>query len=114
MEIISIKRIDGYDDKRFSETALFQHGGYLVNGSPYEIEIIGQKTAVVRGAESKYYFDLIEAFLFHAPHISCFIDNEGMIISERNEPKVFTLNINDIQATQFFVDEEKNGGKNFY
>lgn len=107
MERISIKRINGYDDTRFSKNVLFQHGGYLVNGYPCEIEIIGQETAIVRGGELKYYPDLIEAFLFYAPHISCFIDEEGTIISERNKPEIFTLNISDIQPSQFFVDEEK-------
>lgn len=99
--------MNGYDDTRFSKKVLFQHGGYLVNGHPCEIEIIGKETAIVRGSEIKYYPELIEAFLFHAPHISRFIDEEGRILFERSKPEIITLNISDIQPSQFFVDEQK-------
>ena len=37
---MEIQRIDTYADSRFSECALFQHGCFLVEGKPYEIEII--------------------------------------------------------------------------
>ena len=46
---MEIQRIDTYADSRFSECALFQHGCFLVEGKPYEIEIISDFEAVVRG-----------------------------------------------------------------
>ena len=52
---MEIQRIDTYADSRFSECALFQHGCFLVEGRPYEIEIISDFEAVVRGEEKEVY-----------------------------------------------------------
>ena len=37
---MNIKRINTYDDKRFSQKVLNQHGCFLVEEEPYEVEII--------------------------------------------------------------------------
>ena len=37
---MEIQRINTYDDKRFSQAILLQHGCFLVDGKPYEVEII--------------------------------------------------------------------------
>lgn len=38
-----IDRINTYDDNRFSQEALYQHGCYIVDGDvPVEIKIISQ------------------------------------------------------------------------
>ena len=52
---MEIQRIDTYADSRFSECTLFQHGCFLVEGRPYEIEIISDFEAVVRGEEKEVY-----------------------------------------------------------
>jgi hypothetical protein len=44
-----IVRIDSYDDTRFSQMVLNQHGAYLIDGEPYEVEIIDNITAIVMG-----------------------------------------------------------------
>ena len=59
---MEIQRIDTYADSRFSECALFQHGCFLVEGKPYEIEIISDFEAVVRGEEKEVYLKIIEEF----------------------------------------------------
>ena len=62
---MEIQRIDTYADSRFSECALFQHGCFLVEGKPYEIEIISDFEAVVRGEEKEVYLKIIEEFRFY-------------------------------------------------
>ena len=48
---MDIQRIDNYTDTRFSKTVLEQHGAYLIDGDPYEIEITGSSEATVRGKD---------------------------------------------------------------
>lgn len=102
-----IKRINDYDNPCFSSKVLWQHGGYLIDEKPYEVEIIQPNVAVVRGADSEKYCALIEEFSFHAPHINKFINADGNIISEFDKPILLTLNIDDIQPSQFYIDEMK-------
>ena len=80
---MEIQRIDTYADSRFSECALFQHGCFLVEGKPYEIEIISDFEAVVRGEEKEVYLKIIEEFRFYAPHITKFYNSRGNIIKGR-------------------------------
>ena len=61
MEII---RINSYQDHRFSQEVLNQHGGFLVNGEPYEIKIVSASEAVIKGPDSGVYEALIEVFCF--------------------------------------------------
>lgn len=35
-----IKRINSYQDPRFSQIALNQHGAFLIGSDPYEVKII--------------------------------------------------------------------------
>ena len=79
---MEIQRIDTYADSRFSECALFQHGCFLVEGRPYEIEIISDFEAVVRGEEKEVYLKIIEEFRFYAPHITKFYNSRGNIVKE--------------------------------
>ena len=104
---MEITRIDSYDDSRFSREALFQHGGYLVDGDPYEIIIDGPGSAVIYGENADVYDELIEAFLFHAPHISLFRDSTGKEIARFPERELITLEVRRIQPSQFYVDDEK-------
>ena len=104
---MNIQRIDNYIDNRFSDKVLKQHGGYLIDEKPYEVEIISHDTAIVRGWDKDKYMELIEEFRFHAPHIIRFVDDSGSMIHEYQEEKIFDLDISQIQPSQFFVDEEK-------
>ena len=104
---MEIQRIDTYADSRFSECALFQHGCFLVEGKPYEIEIISDFEAVVRGEEKEVYLKIIEEFIFNAPHITKFYNSRGNIIKEYSTVFIKTILLEEIQPSQFYVDEEK-------
>lgn len=102
-----IIRIDSYLDARFSKTALCQHGAYLIGEDPYEIEITGADTAVVRGKDPTQFEALIETFRFHAPHINRFLDEGGAQIAAHPAPEQIEIAIERIQPSQFYIDEEK-------
>lgn len=104
---MEIKRIDNYTDNRFSRTALLQHGAYLVDGEPYELEITAHDRAVIRGKDPSVYPALIEEFRFHAPQVSLFYDEEGGLLAEYPRAELVTVALRDIQPSQFYVDEDK-------
>lgn len=74
---MEIKRIDTYQDSRFSQKVLCQHGCFLADGIPYEVEIISDSEAVIRGADPSVYSTVIDTFRFYTPHITCFYDKSG-------------------------------------
>lgn len=104
---MSIERINNYCDPRFSQSVLNQHGTYLVDGKPYEIEIISDYEAQVRGAKSDAISELIEEFRFNAPQITRFLSESGEVLFERTHENTITLSIEEIQPSQFYIDEEK-------
>lgn len=104
---MNIKRIDSYTDNRFSKAALNQHGAYLIDNEPYQIEITNSSSAVIYGKNSALYKTLIEEFRFHAPHIFKFYDAHARLITEYPAPALFDVRPESIQPSQFYVDEEK-------
>ena len=101
-----IRRIDGYDDPRFSRAVLWQHGAFLVDGNPCEVEITGPDSALVRCA-AEVRGALIDAFRFYAEHITRFFDASGALIAEFAPVARFDAPLDAIQPSQFFVDAEK-------
>ena len=57
-----IIRIDIYKDSRFEEATLMQHGCFLVEDVPYEIEIISNSEGIVRGADTRIFSKVIVEF----------------------------------------------------
>ena len=104
---MEIKRINSYDDNRFSQTVLHQHGCFLANGKPYEVEIISDYEAVISGENQTGYSEIIEEFRFYTPHITRFYSREGQIVKEYPRTQLLTLCLDQIQPSQFFVDEDK-------
>lgn len=104
---MNIKRVDSYIDGRFSKTVLNQHGAYLIDNEPYQIEITDSISAVIRGNDPAVYKTLAEEFRFHAPHIVRFYDEGFRLITEYPLPDLFDIALESIQPSQFFVDEEK-------
>ena len=104
---MNIKRIDSYTDSRFSKTVLNQHGAYLIDNEPYQIEITDSISAVICGKDPSVYKSLIEEFRFHAPHIIKFYDKSSGLITEYPTPNLFDITLESIQPSQFFVDDEK-------
>ncbi|HBA51284.1 MAG TPA: hypothetical protein DCZ91_26495 [Lachnospiraceae bacterium] len=103
----NIQRIDTYQDKRFSQEALNQHGCFLVDGAPYEIMIFSDNEAIVYGADPSVYAELIEEFRFYTPHITLFYDRNRRAIKEFPRKQLSTIGLKQIQPSQFYVDEDK-------
>lgn len=104
---MEIKRIDVYEDGRFSKPALLQHGCFLVDGAPYEVEVISETEAVIRGADQRLYLAVIEEFRFFTPHIVRFYDSNRTVIKAFPDVEQIKLSLNQIQPSQFYVDKEK-------
>lgn len=104
---MEIKRINTYEDNRFSKKALYQHGCFIVDGNPYEIEIISDSEAVVRGEDAAVYPQVIEEFRFYTPHITVFYNTEKQVIQQYPPVQLLTIPLKEIQPSQFFVDEDK-------
>lgn len=104
---IQIRRIDSYDDERFSTQVLHQHGAFVVNNSlVYEVEIISQNEAIIRGDE-RFYKEVIEEFRFFSEHITKFYDKERNIVIEFKDVPTIDVSIDRIQPSQFYVDSTK-------
>ena len=90
---MNITRINTYDDHRFSQEALNQHGCYIVNGdAPIEIKIISQSEAIIIGDET-YFDEVIDEFRFNAEHITRFYDESGKIVKQFKDVELFKLDI---------------------
>ena len=102
-----IDRINAYDDNRFSQEALYQHGCYIVDGdASVEIKIISQTEAIIKGEEA-YFDEVIEEFRFNAGHITNFYNESGKLIKKFKDVEVFKLDLDKIQPIQFFIDNDK-------
>ena len=104
---MEITRINTYEDNRFSQKALLQHGCFLVDGKPYEVEIISDYEAIISGVDQAVYAEIIEEFRFYTPHITRFYNRDGQIVKEYPRAPLLTLCLDQIQPSQFFVDEDK-------
>ena len=111
---MEIKRVTEYNNPLFSQIVLNQRGAFLIDEEPYEIEIISNDSAFVRGKNRENFKKLIEYFRYYSPHINNFFDeNNKKIISFEKKP-VLTLEVDKIQPSQFYIDEDKvNALKSF-
>ena len=103
----TVKRIDSYEDNRFSKAALIQHGCFLIDEVPYEIEIISDSEGIVRGADNSLFAKLIDEFRFYAPHIYRFYNQNRELIKVFEPKRIFRVDLAQIQPSQFFVDKDK-------
>lgn len=104
---MNVERINTYRDPRFSQGVLNQHGCFLVEGEPYEVEIISTREAVVRGRRAEAFPALIEEFRFYTPHITTFFDENHNIVDTFPPMPLLTLRLEGIQPSQFYVDLDK-------
>ena len=108
VEQLDIERINSYEDNRFSEKALRQHGAFVVNGVFfYEVLITGTSEAVITGENRKYYEAVIKYFRFFAEHITTFRDAQGNMVKEYPKVELFEIPLKNIQPSQFYVDKSK-------
>ena len=59
---MEIQRINSYDDVRFAKNVLYQHGGFLIDGKPCEVEIVKKEQAGELPLEEKnirFFDDLL-------------------------------------------------------
>ncbi len=103
---MNIKRIDTYDDHRFRDVVLKQHGCFDVDGLLYEVEIISDYEAIIRG-EPTYYKEVMEEFRFYSEHITKFYNSHRECIKEYPSVPIFDIQLKDIQPSQFLVDKDK-------
>lgn len=104
---MDIQRINTYSDSRFTQKALFQHGCFLADGQPCEVEIVSDSEAIVRGENAGAFEAVIEEFRFYAPHITKFSDETGASIREFPAAVLLELPLAQLQPSQFYVDLEK-------
>lgn len=104
---MEIKRINTYEDSRFSQRVLRQHGCFLVDDAPCEVEIVSDHEAVIRGADLACYGAVMEEFRFYAPHITRFYDAGHRLVGEFPAQQVLTIPLEQIQPSQFYVNTEK-------
>lgn len=102
-----IQRVNTYRDSRFTQTVLNQHGCFLIEGVPCEIEIISEYEAVIKGAETSAYPAVIDEFRFYTPHITRFYDEHHGVVREFPRPQLLKIKLEKIQPSQFYVDEAK-------
>lgn len=111
---MEIKRINDYADSRFSKNILKQHGCFLVDDIPYEIEIVSDTKAIVHGDFCPCIDALIDEFRFYTPHICEFYFQDNTLIKKFPQSDILTLKLDNIQPSQFYVDIDKiNAVKTF-
>lgn len=102
-----IDRINHYRDERFTQRTLNQHGCFLADGKPYEIEILSGFEAVIRGREEACFRDIINEFRVFAPHITAFYKETGELVQMFSPLRRLTLELQNIQPSQFYINTEK-------
>lgn len=105
---VKIQRVNAYDDVRFSEKVLKQHGAFVINDELLcEVEIIGNFEAVIRGEVEEFYDEIIDEFRFYAEHICRFYNEKNELIKAFEPLELFHVRMRDIQPSQFYADEDK-------
>lgn len=104
---MEIERVDVYEDGRFSQKVLYQHGCFLVRGAPYEVEIVSAVSAVVRGSDQSVFPQLIDEFRFYTPYITRFFDEQGKLLAAYQPVQRFPVSLSQLQPSQFYVDRDK-------
>lgn len=104
---MEIKRVTDYNNPIFSQIVLNQRGAFLIDEEPYEIEIISSDSALVRGKNRENFKKLIEYFRYYSPHILNFFDENDKKIISFEKKRVLNLEVDKIQPSQFYIDEDK-------
>ncbi len=104
---MEIQRINEYVDERFDQEVLRQHGAFLVDGHPCSFRIVDGHSAKVYYHDYTDMEEILDTFRFYAGHISQFYTEDGRLLKEYEDVKVFDLPIGQIQPSQFYVDQDK-------
>lgn len=101
---VHIRRIDDYEDPRFSPRVLRQHGCFEVNGAPYEVEIIAKDTAIVRGSDKHLYPIVIDEFRYYTPHITNFLTANKNPLKRFPPAEILQVCLAEIQPSKPYTD----------
>ena len=106
---MEIQRIDTYNDSRFPQEVLYQHGAFLVNGDPWAFRVISGHEAVVSapGLTPAALEEVVKDFRFYASHITVFYDETGKCLLRLPPVERREVEIDSLQPSQFSVDREK-------
>lgn len=108
---MEIQRINDYADPRFPQEVLYQHGAYLADGAPCYFRVISDCEAALSAPPMprEDLEELIEAFRFHAEHITTIYHESGDCLLRLPPAARREVDIDSLQPTQFSVDREKCG-----
>lgn len=103
-----IRRIDGYDDKRFSKEVLLQHGAYIIDEKyPCEILINGKNSAIIYYHDYRYVDNIIKVFRYYSRNITKFYGKNKRILRRYKDIPLYKYDISKLQPSQFYIDELK-------
>jgi len=104
----TIRRVNSYNDNRFEQEVLNQHGAFLIDGKyRCQFKVINKTTAKINCDRESDIDVAIEEFRFYSENITTYINEEGISIREFEKVEIFTVNISDIQPSQFYVNQTK-------
>ncbi len=107
---MDIERIDGYDDPRFPQEVLNQHGAFLADGVPWAFRVVSDRGAVVTAARPitpEALAEMAEDFRFYAGHITDFYDESGDLLLSLPPVERWEADLDSLQPSQFSVDADK-------
>ncbi|MDE7261750.1 MAG: hypothetical protein K2N78_06785 [Oscillospiraceae bacterium] len=106
---MDIQRINTYNDPRFPQEVLYQHGAFLVDGAPWSFRIVSNHEAVVsaKALDLAALAEAAEDFRFYAGHITTFYDGAGTCLLRLPPVERREVEIDSLQPSQFSVDREK-------
>ena len=106
---MEIQRIDTYNDSRFPQEVLYQHGAFLADGAPWAFRVISGHEAVVSAAalDTAALEEVVKDFRFYAGHITAFYDETGKCLLRLPPVERREVEIDSLQPSQFSVDREK-------
>lgn len=105
---MDITRINNYTDSRFSPEVLDQHGAFVIDGKyPCSFKIIGETSAEMFYHDYSEAMPIIEQFRFFTEHITEFYDDKGNLIAQFPPLNIVAADIDMIQPSQFYADEDK-------
>ena len=105
---MEIQRINTYKDDRFPKEILLQHGAFVIDGHQIcMFKIIDHYSAEIYFDQDMEILPVIKEFREYAEHITRFYDKNHNKIVEYPPISVKSLPLDQIQPSQFFVDEDK-------
>lgn len=103
-----IQRINKYNDVRFTKEVLLQHGAFIIDEQyKCSFKITEKDAAVIEFNKEVNIEEVIDEFRFYAEHITNFYDVSGNLIKSFPKINIFKINVEEVQPSQFYVDEDK-------